>query len=260
MKAKKVAINIAFALLIVLTVFFAMFAVLAIKFRIKYQTNIVQQYSMVPTINKSLYLKYPNYNFYNTKTGDVAYVNKKSKINLGDVVVADVKSEPEPVVKRVVGMPGDKIRIAYSYNEQNELTYTLLVNETPLYTKPRYEYIGKNPNGEDVYLDSVNSYTYYKSFFIKPENKENINYNIKEDIDNNPNCYIILNENEYFLMGDNWNSSKDSLSFGAITKDEIVGKIVYVVDNYANKFWAVIKLMFKDVFNGSKKDTLEYVR
>lgn len=37
---------------------------------------------------------------------------------------------------------------------------------------------------------------------------------------------ITLNENEYFVLGDNRNNSSDSRNIGLITRDEIIGKVV----------------------------------
>lgn len=255
MKAKKVASSIVFALLMILTVFFAFFAAITIKFRVKYTTTIVQQYSMVPTINKSLYLQNPFNTFEEKDIGDVAYVNKKSKIGLGDVVVADVKSENDPILKRVVGTPGDKIRITKTA-VNGQTTYTLLVNEQPLYTKPEKQTIGKSSAGDDVVLNNSNSYNNYLNFLVSTQFLQNRVKPLTEPAENNPNCYIILHENEYFLMGDNWNNSRDSLSFGVVQKSEITGKVVYLVDYFSNQFWEAIKLTFKDFFYGTNKNNL----
>ncbi len=38
---------------------------------------------------------------------------------------------------------------------------------------------------------------------------------------------ITLDENEYFFMGDNWNNSGDSRVFGAVSGDDIIGKVFF---------------------------------
>ena len=47
-------------------------------------------------------------------------------------------------------------------------------------------------------------------------------YGTTSDVDK-----ITLGDDEYFILGDNRLISKDSRYFGAITKDEIIGKVVF---------------------------------
>ena len=50
--------------------------------------------------------------------------------------------------------------------------------------------------------------------------------------DNDTNTYPLkLNSNEYFLLGDNRTTSKDSRDFGVVSIDEIKGKVIYVFRN-----------------------------
>ena len=57
-----------------------------------------------------------------------------------------------------------------------------------------------------------------------------------------------LNDGEYFLMGDNWGETLDSILKGPIKKDEITGKVDLIVDvTNTDKFFA-IKYFFKKIF------------
>lgn len=38
---------------------------------------------------------------------------------------------------------------------------------------------------------------------------------------------IVLQENEYFLMGDNWNNSADCRVFGPVQEEDIIGKSIF---------------------------------
>ena len=50
--------------------------------------------------------------------------------------------------------------------------------------------------------------------------------------ENDTNTYPLkLNSNEYFLLGDNRTTSKDSRDFGVVSIDEIKGKVIYVFRN-----------------------------
>jgi signal peptidase I len=103
----------------------------------------------------------------------------------GDIVVFRYPYDPqEYFIKRVIGLPGEKVAIKdgsiYIFNE-------------------------KNPNGEKLdekaYLDaSVQT------------------YDLKE-------ATVELTKDEYFVMGDNRNASKDSRSFGPLNKSFLTGRV-----------------------------------
>lgn len=48
---------------------------------------------------------------------------------------------------------------------------------------------------------------------------------------NNSMLPIKLNTNEYFVLGDMRDNAKDSRDFGAVTSNEIIGKIIYIFRN-----------------------------
>lgn len=103
----------------------------------------------------------------------------------GDVIVFRYPRNPqEYFIKRVIGLPGEKIKI-----EDGGI----------------YIYNADNPRGimlEEPYL---------------PE--ETKTYGLTKEI-------ISLGENEYYVFGDNRNSSKDSRSFGPVDKSFIIGKVL----------------------------------
>ena len=68
-----------------------------------------------------------------------------------------------------------------------------------------------------------------KVFINEVELKEN--YIFQEVF---PNKIIILSNDEYFVLGDNLFKSADSRIFGAIKKDDIVGEVVYNLDEVFN--------------------------
>ncbi len=104
----------------------------------------------------------------------------------GDIVVFRYPRDPqEYFIKRIIGLPGEKIQI-----------------------KNGDVYITNEANPENVALNEN-----YLAEGVKT-------YSLNEDI-------IALGKEEYFLMGDNRNSSKDSRSFGPVNQSFIIGKVLF---------------------------------
>lgn len=106
----------------------------------------------------------------------------------GDIVVFKYPQNPqEYFIKRVVGLPGEKIQV----KDGNVLVYN------------------------DTYKDGAVLDETYLS-----EENANRTYSPHEDI-------ISLDDNEYYVMGDNRNSSKDSRNFGPVDRSFLVGRVLF---------------------------------
>ena len=118
----------------------------------------------------------------------------------GDVAVFRLPSDPSiNYIKRVIGLPGDKI-----IYQDHKLTI----------------------NGDEVVMnrDSVNPFHEMKPQFIEEidRNRHTIitsdaNFSIGEG-------YYEVPENSYFMMGDNRDNSRDSRFIGSIPEEYLVGK------------------------------------
>lgn len=115
--------------------------------------------------------------------------------NRGDVVIFERKDfaadefgheGSKQLIKRVIGLPGDRVVVA-----NNQIT---------LYTQERPE--GYNP-------DEGTDYATTAELAITPGTVD-----------------LVVPEGEVFVVGDNRTNSLDSRYFGAISSDEIVGKLV----------------------------------
>lgn len=105
-------------------------------------------------------------------------------------------------IKRVVGVPGDKVEIKF---EENGAAYVYINDE-------KYE--------ED-YIKSVYEYT--------PCVKQNDVNNFMLSSDTVAKCGpIVLGEDSYFMMGDNRGNSLDSRYWGVLKRDRFVGRAVFV--------------------------------
>lgn len=119
------------------------------------------------------------------KDRDYLIINKTvNDYRRGDVVVLRYPQDPEQIfIKRIVGLPGEKIQI----KDRSVLLFTSAL-----------------PEG----LRLVEEY-------LSPGTET---YAINEDI-------IELSDDEYYVLGDNRNASKDSRSFGPVTSNLMIGKV-----------------------------------
>jgi signal peptidase I len=116
------------------------------------------------------------------QNGQFVLVNKVAYLfhapERGDVIVCHEPDEPgRDVIKRIIGLPGDKITL----------------------------------NSTDVWVNGVK--------LNEPYIREK--YNPRADT-------IIVQPDQYFVMGDHRQDSKDSRYFGQVPRDFIVGKAVFV--------------------------------
>ena len=149
----------------------------------------------------------------------------------GDVMVFKYpKDMSQDYIKRVIGVPGDKITY-----ENKRLT----VNGQPV------EYVPM-----DDYLDDERP-VYHKQFLEKLPNvphrilnmdgARTINLSAVEEFPHHENCTYsydrftcIVPEGHYFMMGDNRDNSADSRYWGFVPDQNIVGKAVFVWMNFGN--------------------------
>lgn len=115
------------------------------------------------------------------RDGDQVLVNKRSTIKRYDVVGFSLCGESDLYVKRVIGMPGDKIIVAHQ---------TMVIN--------------LNEKGDFS--------TTYKIQLSKAAAEKLKNH-------------TVIPKDQYFLLGDHLDVSKDSRTFGLVSKSLIEGKI-----------------------------------
>ncbi|MDR1365996.1 MAG: signal peptidase I [Holosporales bacterium] len=157
----------------------------------------------------------------------------------GDVIVFKLPTDPSVnYIKRVIGLPGDKIQVidgvVHINGEPAKLTYQgeyLFEDEELGNRKVRTQmYIEVLPGGED-----------------KPHTIIRHDINNEWAVNNTP-VYTVP-ENHYFMMGDNRDFSKDSRFLGAVGyvhEDLLVGRAVCILHSIANRvrlweFWRWIQ-------------------
>jgi signal peptidase I len=199
-------------------------------------------------------VKVPTGSMQNTITiGDHLLVNKfifapgeslpflpQREIRRGDIIVfkypgnrydpkRDDRPDNRPIttnyVKRVIGLPGDHIRIEGR---------NVIVNGKPL-PEHRIEAVDKNDNKSPLGVDN------------DPPGKPGETYNVyyhpgsgdeqsSEDYDafkHEGNGHeLVVPQNKYFVMGDNRENSEDSRYWGFVPRDLVIGRAMFVYWSY----------------------------
>lgn len=125
-------------------------------------------------------------------TGDIVYFKSVNNLNYGDVVV--LKTEDKDILKRVIGLEGDKIEI----KQESGVFYVFR-------------------NGEKLIEPYINGYTGNE---IK-----------HEDFVNKFGNSVTIGKGQIFVLGDNRGVSKDSAQYGLFEYSDLLGRVDYVVEN-----------------------------
>lgn len=219
MKKKNLIENLIDATTVLTICLTVLFSIVGIAFNVVYFKMSVQGFSMYPTVNANV----PNANV----DGDVAFVNEYSKIETGDLVVAQVNWYSKgPILKRVVASPGDYFQI-----KDEGTYYSAYSNGKLLYKKEK----------TDVSTHGIEGGTngYYNEYLKFLENPEFANNVIEVDGEK----FIVMRKNQYFLIGDNWGESTDCMHYGFVSKGRLMGKVDFLAEYGSSHTWEMIKQM-----------------
>jgi signal peptidase I len=137
----------------------------------------------------------------------------------GDVVVFRYPEDPAiPFIKRVVGLPGDKI----TYNDTNK---TLYINGKLIEQEVIGRYMG------------VGSGSGMTGREHRKENLTGVEHDILVKFEINPYSSFgrgewVVPEKHYFVLGDNRDNSKDSRFWGFVPEENLIGKAFFIWMNW----------------------------
>src|SRR5580700_10910454 len=135
-------------------------------------------------------------------------------IRRGDIIVFKFPFDDHPhYVKRVIGLPGDHIRI---------VKQQVYINGQAL-AEP---YVVHDPGSQDSFGDDFPpTDPYFVEVGLRPEWAETILQNVSQG-------ELVVPANHYFAMGDNRDRSWDSRYWGFVDRDAIMGRPVVI-------YWSV---------------------
>jgi len=130
-------------------------------------------------------------------------------VQRGDIVVFRYPEDiQQTFVKRVIGLPGDRIRI------ENKQVY---LNGQPIREKYKFH----KAAGLDAYRDTFP----IPGYSSQPGGNQMLQMHLKDG-------EILVPDNCYFVMGDNRDFSLDSRAWGFVPRENIIGKPLLVYWSY----------------------------
>jgi len=203
--------------------------------------------SMVPTLLIGDYLIVTKYNYGYSKHSFPFSLPIIPKGRLfgrapkqGDIVIFKYpKDNKTDYIKRVIGMPGDKIQM----------------KEGLLYLNDKV--VPREKLGEEDWTVEMEGLIHYTKYMeTLPNGVQHLIYERADNLKLDNTEPVIIPEGHYFMMGDNRDNSADSRVFGTVPAENLEGKarFIFYSNNGEGDFWEFWKwkdsLRLKRFFQG----------
>lgn len=208
--------------------FCVIIAVFILGFSFIYSSAPVKGPSMQPTLNALGDAK-----------SDTVYLHKFANYTYGDIIVIEKLSnmiDAKFIVKRVVGLPGDRITIKQDTTDRKIYLYRngVKIIEPYIYDNA----VGDSLNyGMQTTLEQF--LTYRSQVLLNPHNYSDVMFNDKNE--------LVLQKDQIFVLGDNRAQSTDSSLTGPFYTENVVGRVDFIIPHNVSPF-----LFFLHYYTGIK--------
>jgi signal peptidase I len=144
-----------------------------------------------------------------------------AKPDRGDIVVFRYPKDPDiDYVKRVIGVPGDKI-----YVEENVVYINGVAQKQVSFDSDRsiLTDINDNPDQKNLFKEDLSGVEHWVI-----QNKSDFRLSIFGNRFPSEGEFVVP-EDSYFVMGDNRDNSTDSRAWGVVPKSYVKGKALFVI-------------------------------
>jgi len=131
----------------------------------------------------------------------------------GDVIIFKPPHTRNDYIKRLIGLPGDKIKLVDG---------TVYINSDPV----EREFVRNDDKGIAIYKETMASGVSYETRDLGDKPQDNIEE-------------FVVPENHYFFMGDNRDNSSDSRFWGPVHSERIVAKAQIIFFSTKDGSWFI---------------------
>ncbi len=192
---------------VLLVVFLSSIALM--YFSYTYIETYVSGPSMMPTLNA-------NYNE-EPDNMDTVYINRFKEGERGDIIVSRLAEDNKYVIKRLIAVGGDSLRIELNAESTNPAEDYLSIYVNDELVQENYDIYTDYETGISQTL--LNWEAYRLLDLEKPVNERLFD-----------GFTLNIPEGHVFYLGDNRDNSTDCSSYGPVSEDHVVGKVDIVVE------------------------------
>jgi signal peptidase I len=141
-------------------------------------------------------------------------------VERGDIVVFKVPTDNKTdFIKRIVGLPGDRIQVKGGI---------LHINDEPVQREPIGEWVDENGHRLQQYIETL------------PGGVQHVIIEESDNSSTDDTKVYVVPPGHYFGMGDNRDNSSDSRAWGEIPEENIVGRASFIFySTRASQLWRV---------------------